>query len=577
MNEELTIIDKQIDQMAKVFNVIPGEIFRVEDTDTLLLIQRKLEESDLKKSMMIYNEIFTKTDGVDLDDLIQSVVAYVKIKTLVENGILNFDGRSTRALIKEFKSQMVKINNIIHLSKVNSLVAEAYRKEEIKKTLVKNERFLEVFNKEIQILERIIERQPKEEIKETISVKEEVQKEKIKSEKTSKESNGVFTKVNHMIQTRQDKKVIEDKLKSEEKKKSQTQCVEIPFYDKSLVITETYDCKDIPSYVLVKRKNNIFFGLKKNVGKGSYDNSDHSLLELTEATEEFQQYMTVDLLSGEYTLKEFTNAEKKSMRMYFNFMSWCFERYLGTTITVQEYLKFKNYYNRVVITMFDLERKFRTDYYRALVLADNYEIYMESYDLSYEKTRIVENIMNEKNHNYISDLEIILEHHIVDEKAKEDILECIHKMKCFNDANITTNKEEPAEMLEKGTKTFPNFFDVKNYNDQLSVTTEDLSNIQIKIQFLNKECNVLDEALFSTSNMKRAVFDYLNRKAYIKKIGLYMNNKDIFLYSSKNGSTSVMVLCDDIRKIKNLDQGIQGKLVDFYEEKIREVMIEMAQ
>lgn len=588
MSEVITILDKQIDQMAKVFNVVPGDLFRFKDTDTLLIVQRKLEDSDLKTALSFYNEIFARTDGVDLDDLCKSAIAYVKVKTLVENGTTHFDGRTTRALIKEFKSQIVKINNIIHLSTVNAMAAEPYQKEEIKKTLVKNQAFLEAFEKEIVKLEKLIERMPKEEPEQDLQtdIKKDLKKSGATKNESKEKKDSVFSKFNSVIKKRQEQKHIDSRLKTEEKKKSQTACVEVPFYDKSLVFTEVYECKDISLYVLVKRKNNVFFGLKKNLGKSSYDNSDHSLIELTEATDDFVQYMTVDLLSGDYKLKPFTNEEKKSMRMYFNFMSWCFEHFLGTSLSVQEYLKFKNYYNKVVLTMFELEEKFRSDYYRALVLADNYVTYMECYDLSYsdEKKLIVKNIMNEKSRNYISDLELIMEHHVVLDSAKDDIAECIQKIKFFDDEKVF-EVEQPKEIMsnrinvtgyiEENSNPVPEYFDMKDYNNAIGVTAEDLSYIQIKIQFLNKEHVIMDEALFSVANIKKAVFDYLNRKAYIKKIGLFMNEKEVFLYSSKNGSISVLVLNEDMRRVKKLDKGIQGQLVDFYEEKIRKTMVEM--
>ena len=88
---------------------------------------------------------------------------------------------------------------------------------------------------------------------------------------------------------------------------------------------------------------------------------------------------------------------------------------------------------------------------------------------------------------------------------------------------------------------------------------------------------VIDEALFAVNNIRQAVYDYLCRGAFIKKIGLYVNEKDIFLYSSKNSSLSVAVLTPEMRKVKGLDKGVQGQLVTFYEEQIKKTMIELSQ
>ena len=120
-------------------------------------------------------------------------------------------------------------------------------------------------------------------------------------------------------------------------------------------------------------------------------------------------------------------------------------------------------------------------------------------------------------------------------------------------------------------------FLAEDYNDGTIVTAEDLSHIQIKIQFQNKDEVIVDEALFAVGNVKQAVYDYLNKRAYVKKIGLYMNGKDVFLYSSKNASLSVAVLTEQMKKVKRLDVGTQGALVEFYEEKIRKTMIEFTQ
>ena len=120
-------------------------------------------------------------------------------------------------------------------------------------------------------------------------------------------------------------------------------------------------------------------------------------------------------------------------------------------------------------------------------------------------------------------------------------------------------------------------FKATEYNDGQMVSVEDMQRIQIKIQFLNQNHVITDEALFATSNVRQAVYDYLCKRAFIKKIGLYVNEKDIFLFSSKNASLSVAVLTPEMRKVKRLNQGVQGQLVTFYEEQIKKIMIELSQ
>ena len=596
MNDEVMIIEKLLSEMAGVMNVLPGETFRMKNSDTLLILQRRMDASDLKNALVLFNEIFTCTSGVTEKDLCQSVVAYVKIKVLVEAKVTDFEPRHIRLLDKEFKNQRVKIDNIIHLSKVNAMTADVYQKEQIERTLKKNEAFLLSFDDEIKELSKRMEKEP--ELYAEIKKKEEKTNDGVKQ---TAEKKGSSFSIEGILAARKEKREVEERLKDVEKKNARTMCVEIPFYDKSLSYTEHFVCKDIPTYCLLKRKNNVFFGLSKNVDKGTYHNGDMSLVELTQVTEEFLQFMTEDLLSGEYELKPFTKDEKKSLQMYFNFISHAFETNIGVTLTVMEYMNFKQYYNRLIMTMFDLEEKFRRDYYRALTLADTYTSYMECYGLSYsdEKKQIVKNIMEEKSRNYIEDLELLMSHHIVEKRAKDMVQELIQRIRYFADEKLFEKNtsmdqatKEDVQMVVPRVQSnrmsglvdvTPETIDpaiafsAEDYNDGGIITADDLSHIQIKIQFQNKERVIVDEALFTVANVKRAVYDYLNRDAFIKKIGLYINGKDVFLYSSKNGSLSVAVLTEQMKRIKKLNQGTQGELIEFYEEKIRKTMIEFTQ
>lgn len=596
MNDEVMIIEKLLSEMAGVMNVLPGETFRMKNSDTLLILQRRMNESDLKNALVIFNEIFTCTNGVTEKDLCQSVVAYVKIKVLVEAKVADFEPRLIRLLDKEFKNQRVKIDNIIHLSKVNAMTADVYQKEQIERTLKKNEVFLIAFDEEIKELNKRMEKEPELYMK--VESKEEKAKEEVDDKQIS-EKKGTSFSLEGLLSARKNQREVEQRLKDEEKKNARTMCIEIPFYDKSLSYTECFVCKDIPTYSILKRKNNVFFGLSKNVDKGTYHNGDMSLVELTQVTDEFLQFMTEDLLSGEYELKPFTKDEKKSLQMYFNFISHAFETNIGVTLTVMEYMNFKQYYNRLIMTMFDLEEKFRRDYYRALTLADTYTSYMECYGLSYsdEKRQVVKNIMEEKSRNYIDDLELLMSHHIVEKRAKDMLHELVQRIRYFSDEKLfekngnteSAFKDEVPVIRMQSVRmsglvdSTPESvdpalsFSVEDYNDGVIITADDLSNIQIKIQFQNKERVIVDEALFTVANVKRAVYDYLNRDAFIKKIGLYINGKDVFLYSSKNGSLSVAVLTEQMKRIKKLNQGTQGELIEFYEEKIKKTMIEFTQ
>ena len=421
MNDEIEIIKKQLPEMAGILNAVPGERFELKCSQTLLIVQRRMEESELQRQLSIYTTLFSKEDVPTSTELSNAAVAFVKIKTLCEAGRNDFDAVSTRELIKEFNAQKTKVLNIIHLSKVNALTAEDYQKEVIRKTLDKSEMYLRAFEEEVRRAEKRIEKEPESLIKpkeeEKVSVEEEVKPLKPKKHYIS----DFVDKVSDFFEKRRNKKAERSFLKEEEAKQADSKCEEIPYYDAALKYTESHVCKDIPEFSVFLRKGNVYFGLTKNAVAGVYDNRDQSLLELMNVSKDFIQFLSTDILSGEYVLEAFSDAEKKAMRLYFNYICICFEKHIGKSLSIQEYLHFKDYYNRLVLAMFDLEEKDRSDYYRALALADSYIGYMLSYDLtvSDEKEDIIRNIIAGKSLNYVGDIDLILEIHVVSEEAKE--------------------------------------------------------------------------------------------------------------------------------------------------------------
>ena len=591
---EMNILNQLLSEMSGVLNATPGAAYTNKDAETLLVMHRRIPPSELQSQLGIYNEIFTKQKGASVKDITNSAVAFIKMKVLLTAGADNYDARSLRELIKEFKSQIARTTNIIRLSKANALTAEAYQREVIELTIEKNEAFIKAFTVEVTEIERRIARMPVV-IEET--TQEEAEEEPVKV--VVREKPNLFTemteKVSKVLSAKKERQEVEERLRDEEKKNADTLCVEIPFYDSVLVFTEMLPCKDIGAYCILKRKDNVYFGLRKNVSAGNYQNQDKSLMELTEITEEFIQFMSVDLLTGEYDLKEFSLQEKKSMQMYFNFITACFQKFMGTTTNVQEYMAFKEYYNKLVITCFSLEEKKHTDYYRALPLAESYMAYMESYNMVFaeSKKQLVGRVIAADTSGMLEDLRQIMDNHIVDKAAKRKLEELMQKIKYFAEQDLFKDEVSHTEQVQSFTSMQSRFsgeidptpesldpnirFKATDYNDGVLVSVEDMQRIQIKIQFLNQNHVVVDEALFAVNNIRQAVYDYLCRGAFIKKIGLYVSEKDIFLYSSKNSSLSVAVLTPEMRKIKNLDKGVQGQLVTFYEEQIKKTMIELSQ
>ena len=592
---ELDILSKLLSDMASVLNVTPGSVYSSKEADTLLVMQRRMSDCELKYELSIYNEIFAKEKGASIIDIVNSAVAFIKIKILVNAGADSFDAYTLRELIKEFRSQVARTNNIIRLSQANVMTAEAYQKEVIELTIRKNEAFIKAFEVEMAEVERKIARMPVviEEVAEDENETEEKLVEVARKPSFFEQVKGRITKV---VEDRKEKQVIDEFLREEEKKTSDTLCVEIPFYDDTLAFTEMLPCKDMSAYCLLKRKDNVYFGLCRNVSKTVYNNRDKSLIELTEITEEFIQFMAYDLLSGEYDLKEFSVQEKKSMQMYFNFVTSCFQKNMGNTVNVQEYMAFKSYYNRLVQTSFELEARKHSDYYRALPLVEQYMAYMESYNMAFaeNKKQLIKRVIDAATLGILEDLGQIMDNHMVEKNARKKLEELQQRSRYFGEQDLF--KEEPiAEdvmpptfikrpiMMTGEIDPTPESLDpsinfkATEYNDGQMVSVEDMQRIQIKIQFLNQNHVITDEALFATSNVRQAVYDYLCKRAFIKKIGLYVNEKDIFLFSSKNASLSVAVLTPEMRKVKRLNQGVQGQLVTFYEEQIKKIMIELSQ
>ena len=592
---ELDILSKLLSDMAGVLNVTPGSVYSSKEADTLLVMQRRMSDCELKYELSIYNEIFAKEKGASIIDIVNSAVAFIKIKILVNAGADSFDAYTLRELIKEFRSQVARTNNIIRLSQANMMTAEAYQKEVIELTIRKNEAFIKAFEVEVAEVERKIARMPVviEEVAEDENEIEEKLVEVARKPSFFEQVKGRITKV---VEDRKEKQVIDEFLREEEKKTSDTLCVEIPFYDDALTFTEMLPCKDMSAYCLLKRKDNVYFGLCRNVSKTVYNNRDKTLIELTEITEEFIQFMAYDLLSGEYDLKEFSVQEKKSMQMYFNFVTSCFQKNMGNTVNVQEYMAFKSYYNRLVQTSFELEEKRHSDYYRAFPLVEQYMAYMESYNMAFaeNKKQLIKRVIDADTLGILEDLGQIMDNHMVEKNARKKLEELQQRIRYFGEQELFKEEfitedvmpptfiKQPIMMTGEIDPTPESLdpsinFKATEYNDGQMVSVEDMQRIQIKIQFLNQNHVITDEALFATSNVRQAVYDYLCKRAFIKKIGLYVNEKDIFLFSSKNASLSVAVLTPEMRKVKRLNQGVQGQLVTFYEEQIKKIMIELSQ
>lgn len=538
---EQAIIKQSLNGMAQIINAIPGETYANKEAETLLIMQHRLPESDLKKQIEIYNAIFAKRGGASISDITDSAIAYVKIKVLSEAELLDFDAKSLRDLIKECRVNIDKTTNILRLSKMHLLTADEFQKEKIEKTAKKNEAFISALEEVIAEVEKRIERMPKPlELpeREFGFADEDKEAKKPVQDKPIQPKASVTERIQKFISSGREKREMEERLKDVEKEDAETGCKEIPFYDKTLYATEVMPCKDFGCYSLLKRKDNVYFGLTKNLKEKVYDNKDQSLIELTEITEEFLQFMTADVLTEEYELHAFTEDEKIGMRMYFNFVSKCFEKHIGNTLTVSEYLAFKRYYNRLVREVMRLDEEKHRNYYRALPIAEDYMELMVSYNmvLSESKREIVEGIIAGKSDAYLENLDLIIEHHIVDEEAKKDLLLLKERIVyfadedhfCKPDKELELDKSKPVQILPAG------FIPQIPMYQQVGAPL--IGNMYFTLQCLNENREVVDEAYFATANMPQAMEDYRNKEAYIKRFGLIQDGRFVPLLSSEGGS-----------------------------------------
>lgn len=538
---EQAIIKQSLNGMAQIINAIPGETYANKEAETLLIMQHRLPESDLKKQIEIYNAIFAKRGGASISDITDSAIAYVKIKVLSEAELLDFDAKSLRDLIKECRVNIDKTTNILRLSKTHLLTADEFQKEKIEKIAKKNEAFISALEEVIAEVEKRIERMPKPlELpeQEFDFADEDKEAQKPVQDKPIQPKASVTERIQKFISSGREKREMEERLKDVEKEDAETGCKEIPFYDKTLYATEVMPCKDFGCYSLLKRKDNVYFGLTKNLTEKVYDNKDQSLIELTEITEEFLQFMTADVLTEEYELHAFTEDEKIGMRMYFNFVSKCFEKHIGNTLTVSEYLAFKRYYNRLVREVMRLDEEKHRNYYRALPIAEDYMELMVSYNmvLSESKREIVEGIIAGKSDAYLENLDLIIEHHIVDEEAKKDLLLLKERIVyfadedhfCKPDKELELDKSKPVQILPAG------FIPQIPMYQQAGAPL--IGNMYFTLQCLNENREVVDEAYFATANMPQAMEDYRNKEAYIKRFGLIQDGRFVPLLSSEGGS-----------------------------------------
>ena len=560
--EEFQILEKLLPSMAEVMNAVPGEEFRMKDSETLLILQRRLEECDLKQALLGFNEIFAETGGCTVEGISRATLSYIRVRILTENKKKNLTPALCRELQKEYQDQMTKVGNIIRLSVMNAMAADEFQKEQINLTLEKNKAFRDALRMAETALENKMKRLPpeEEEVKDAGISRENVKEdarpdhpeaEHELKEKAKKERKSPFQAFARKVSAPGERKKLEEELKEAEKEESTTRCREIPYYEKKLLYTEVIGCKDIPSYSLLKKKNNVYFGHTENIKPSFYDNEDQSLVELTEATEEFILFMSRDMLKGREKLPVFSEKERDGLKMYFDFVSGCFRKNIGVTLSVQEYLNFKSYYNRLVLNMLEQKKRDKAAYYRALELADSYLFYMDVYGISGSDDResLAENIMKRDIELLTAGIDKITELHMVDPDAKKSLHRLRSEICSFGEPEVPVpgqEEKEPSksavleyvkEVQERREQPFHEACGMQPQKSGIGKAVQgqshDAREAQIVVQILDREHEVVDEALYAGSNMEQALYDYETRPGFMKRIGFRNNGQDVFFKEDK--------------------------------------------
>ena len=114
--DDLKLLRDALPEMASIINAEEGQVFSIGSADALLILQRKIKESDMKEELGIYNAIFAKQHGALVSDITESAVAFVKVSVLLSEDAFDFDPIGLRSLIKECRTYIDKTTNIVRLS-----------------------------------------------------------------------------------------------------------------------------------------------------------------------------------------------------------------------------------------------------------------------------------------------------------------------------------------------------------------------------------------------------------------------------------------------------------------------------
>ena len=253
-----------------------------------------------------------------------------------------------------------------------------------------------------------------------------------------------------------------------------------PYDGSVLKFDELLPAKDLKSYACFLTKDHLFFGLLSHAKGRKYKNDDNSLLVFSDTVpkDELLQFLTQDLLSGEFVLSSFSDTEQKAMTLYFSFYNDLFQKEMGKTLSISEYMNFKDYYNQLAELKFLLEEEQNEREVKAHAFCKKLKEYAALYNE--ETGDLTEQMLLENNGTpFLSLLEEIEEAHMVNIDAKTSIELLMKDIADFTGTPF--QKDEPKETDYRFKALHDELTGLKNR----SALSED------QVRFIGQDCAVL--------------------------------------------------------------------------------------
>lgn len=522
MDDVFEVLEKSYPEISRISDAEVGRKVIFQNSDLMLIIQRRLDSCDLKNELTRYTQILSKNESITAEDIAIGTDASVKIGVLLKAKELNFNDKLRHMLLLEYQNQVKQLENIIRLSKIQFKSSKGGNDKQ-ENTFKKNEAIMEMMTSQMNE----IKLKQKDDRKEELKVEEAVIEPEPEIRTEMVKQGGKVSIVEKLLGARKKQAEIKETLNQAIGQTVCTLAGEIPYKEKKLVFGKAAECVMMPGFSLVKRKENIYFGRTSNITRKTYDNSDDSLLELTKAGEDFYSFMTKDLLSEDYEILEFSENDTKAMIMYFDFCEYVFKQNMSESLTANDYVAFKTYYGKLVVRVMEAMKDKKNRWFQAMSLADEYISLLRLYKVEDEPdiSKVTESIYEGKPVELVRMLNSISREHMTYGEATEKIDELKEKIERFH-FWTKCPEVETKELIQDESNTVEAM--KEEPEPKMSNSREKVKeNVQIVVQVLSDIGDVVDEAVYARTNFKQAMVDYDRRPEKNKRIIMRTNGKEI--------------------------------------------------